>query len=592
MDETSDAKSDTDDFPVVRRRREAKAETFTAVSVSQQQARAKASTMKTAVLSKWLKSQLSKNVLFKSLGPEILDVIVENLYCVEVAKAEVLMTQGEVGDCLYCIENGLIDVFIDGQKIPVTTMKAGDCVGELALMYDSKRAATCRSKTECKLWCIDRNDFKITLRRVAQKELQKLASFLKTVPVLQLLSDEERHKIAESLNTVHFKKDTVIIKEGEKCTDELKSHFYIIKSGKAAAFKAINGSEMNVKSYGSNEYFGERALITNEPRAATVKSVTDCVLLTLSRSEFVKTMGSIKMVIKNKMKNYEKAVSDLALKHGKKGGGRLARPTMNIGRMFRRSFTRDRDAEPSKPESAKSKRALKDYKFIHGIGAGSFATVWLVRDKFSKQTFALKRMSKRGIEDTQQQQHVANERDILSKIDCGFIIKMYTTFQDDTYVYMVLDLGLGGDMFTYLEGEGRLSEKKALFFMGCVVLAFEYLHRKQIVYRDLKPENLVLDFRGYLKLCDLGFAKKLNNSSGTERTYTVCGTPVYLAPEVIVGKGHSFPVDWWTSGIFVCFLLLQKHRLLFCFLSLASDFSLHTYCHVVFCLDALYSFSS
>ena len=141
----------------------------------------------------------------------------------------------------------------------------------------------------------------ITLRRVAQKELQRLASFLKRVPVLQLLSDEERHKIAESLNTVHLKKDAVIIKEGEKCTDELKSHFYIIKSGKAAAFKRINNAEMNVKAYGSNEYFGERALITNEPRAATVKAVSDCVLLTLSRSEFVKTMGSIKMVIKNKV---------------------------------------------------------------------------------------------------------------------------------------------------------------------------------------------------------------------------------------------------------------------------------------------------
>ena len=158
-DEGSDAKSDTDDLPV-RRRREAKAETFSPVSSAQ--ARAKASTMKTAALSKWLKQQLHSNVLFKSLGPELMDAIVENLYCVEVAKGEVLMNQGEAGHCLYCIERGSIDVYIDGQRVPVTTMKAGDRVGELSLMYNAPRAATCRSKTECKLWCIDRNDFKVS----------------------------------------------------------------------------------------------------------------------------------------------------------------------------------------------------------------------------------------------------------------------------------------------------------------------------------------------------------------------------------------------------------------------------------------------
>merc|ERR1712096_157836 len=336
----------------------------------------------------------------------------------------------------------------------------------------------------------------------------------------------------------------------ERCDDELSAKFYILKIGQAAAFKQIDGVSVNVKAYRSNEYFGERALITNEPRAATIKAMSDCSLLTLSRSEFVKTMGSVAQRMKSKMKSYENVMRTKRVEH--------ARTTMNAGAlstMFRRSFSRKGRGSGGKGSSqrgsvTKSTASLNDFEVLYGIGAGSFATVWLGRDKKSEQTFALKRMSKSGIEDTQQQEHVANERDILSTVNCGFVVSLRSTFQDPRFVYMVLDVGLGGDMFTYLEGEGggRLGEKKAVFFMGCVVLAFEYLHRKQIVYRDLKPENLVLDFRGYLKLCDLGFAKKIAPS---ERTYTVCGTPVYLAPEVIIGKGHASPVDWWTSGIFL-----------------------------------------
>eukprot|EP01083_Nonionella_stella_P264307 896806_1 len=546
-------------------RRSAKAETFTAVSIADQQQRAKSSYMKSSSLRKWLKVELTKNILLKSLSDEILDAIIDNLYCIDITANTALIRQGEMGTVMYIVEEGSIDVFID--ELPVTTMCAGECFGELSLMYDTPRAATCKTKTQCKLWCIDRNDFKITLRRCAQKEIEILVSFLKSVPILKLLSVEERRKIAESLNVVHIGENEVIIREGDKCDDEMKSLFYILKKGKAAAFKTITSSKSNeqlmVKSYGPNEYFGERALITNECRAATIRSLTPCVLLTLSRSEFTKTMGSLQMVIENRMQNYEAAVNHAQLQRQKTVSSTQSNGwslnTSILGRMFRsKSDKYDHDdfgtsghhVEAFMAEGGSAaKRTLTDFKFIHGIGQGSFATVWLVRDRLNKQTFALKRMSKSGVEDTQQQQHVANERFILSTLDTPFVIKLYNTFQDPLHVYMVLDLGLGGDMFIYLESQGRLSPAKAQFFMGCVVLAFEYLHLKQIVYRDLKPENLVLDFRGYLKLCDLGFAKKLDTEN--QRTYTVCGTPVYLAPEVIVGKGHSFAVDWWTSGIFL-----------------------------------------
>lgn len=102
----------------------------------------------------------------------------------------------------------------------------------------------------------------------------------------------------------------------------------------------------------------------------------------------------------------------------------------------------------------------------------------------------------------------------------------------------------GGELFTYLRSEGNFAADQAMFYCAQVTLMFEYLQTKHILYRDLKPENVLIDEDGYLKLTDFGFAKVVET-----RTYTLCGTPEYLAPEVLLNKGHGKPVDWWTLGI-------------------------------------------
>lgn len=109
---------------------------------------------------------------------------------------------------------------------------------------------------------------------------------------------------------------------------------------------------------------------------------------------------------------------------------------------------------------------------------------------------------------------------------------------------MVLEYVSGGELFTYLRSVGRLESPHASFYSACVASIFEYLHSKNIIYRDLKPENLLIAEDGYLKLTDFGFAKVVE-----QRTYTLCGTPEYLAPEILLNKGHGKPVDWWTLGI-------------------------------------------
>lgn len=142
-----------------------------------------------------------------------------------------------------------------------------------------------------------------------------------------------------------------------------------------------------------------------------------------------------------------------------------------------------------------------------------------------------------------QVEHVKNEKHILEEMHHPFIVKLYSSWRDNSSLYMLFDYVCGGELFSYLRNSGRFTLGTANFYACEVILALEYLHSQSVVYRDLKPENLLLDREGHIKIIDFGFAKKL-----TDRTWTLCGTPEYLAPEIIQSKGHNKAVDWWALG--------------------------------------------
>jgi len=189
---------------------------------------------------------------------------------------------------------------------------------------------------------------------------------------------------------------------------------------------------------------------------------------------------------------------------------------------------------------------LDNFELLKTLGAGAFGKVLLVRDRRTDRKFALKVLEKKKVVQLKQVEHTINERNILSTLDFPFIISMASSFKDDRNLYMALEFVTAGELFTHLRKEDRFTESRSKFYAGQVVLALEYLHQKQIAHRDLKPENLLLDNRGYLKLVDFGFAKYVE-----DRTYTMCGTPEYTAPEVIKRKGHNKSVDWWALGVLI-----------------------------------------
>ena len=149
-----------------------------------------------------------------------------------------------------------------------------------------------------------------------------------------------------------------------------------------------------------------------------------------------------------------------------------------------------------------------------------------------------------------QEEHVKNERDVLASVSHPFIANMVCTFKDADSLYIMQEAVLGGELFQLLKSRGKFDLQMSRFYGAQVTLVLEYLHSKDIVYRDLKPENCILDTDGYLKLIDMGLSKRVAPENHY-RTYTFCGTPSFIAPEMFKMTGHGKGVDWWALGIFM-----------------------------------------
>ncbi|BES95358.1 unnamed protein product [Nesidiocoris tenuis] len=188
----------------------------------------------------------------------------------------------------------------------------------------------------------------------------------------------------------------------------------------------------------------------------------------------------------------------------------------------------------------------EDFETLRTLGTGAFGRVFLSRKKSDNMYFAIKVLDKSKVIKLRQVEHSLNEKQILQAIQFPFCVYLEYFFQDNSYLYYVLPLILGGEMFTHLRKFGKFDENHTKFYAAQVLLALEYLHHLDLVYRDLKPENLLLDHMGYVKVTDFGFCKLIKG-----RTYTLCGTPEYLAPEIILSKGYGKSVDWWSFGVLI-----------------------------------------
>lgn len=197
--------------------------------------------------------------------------------------------------------------------------------------------------------------------------------------------------------------------------------------------------------------------------------------------------------------------------------------------------------------------ALNDFNIQRTLGTGSFGRVHLVRSKHNMRFYAIKVLKKEQVVRMKQVEHTNSERSVLSLVRHPFLVNLWGTFSDSSNLYMVMDFVPGGELFTLLRKSQRFPHPVAKFYAAEVALAIDYLHQNGFVYRDLKPENILLGADGHLKITDFGFAKWV-----PDVTWTLCGTPDYLAPEIVSSKGYNKSVDWWALGVLL-FEMLAGH---------------------------------
>ncbi|XP_050665688.1 cGMP-dependent protein kinase, isozyme 2 forms cD4/T1/T3A/T3B isoform X3 [Leptidea sinapis] len=458
-----------------------------------------------------IKSAILDNDFMKNLEMTQIREIVDCMYPVEYAAGSVIIKEGDVGSIVYVMEEGRVEVSRENKYL--STMAPGKVFGELAILYNCKRTATIKAATDCRLWAIERQCFQTIMMRTGLIRQAEYTDFLKSVPIFKNLPEDTLIKISDVLEETHYQNGDYIIRQGAR-----GDTFFIISKGqvKVTQKQPNSNDEKFIRTLTKGDFFGEKALQGDDLRTANIvcdaPEGTTC--LVIDRETFNQLISTL---------------DEIRTKYKDEGDDR---------HRLNEEFANLR---------------LSDLRIIATLGIGGFGRVELVQIQGdSSRSFALKQMKKAQIVETRQQQHIMSEKEIMSEMNCEFIVKLYKTFKDRKYLYMLMETCLGGELWTILRDRGQFDDSTTRFYTACVVEAFHYLHSRNIIYRDLKPENLLLDSKGYVKLVDFGFSKKLQAS---RKTWTFCGTPEYVAPEVIMNRGHDISADYWSLGVLMFELL-------------------------------------
>ena len=571
---------------------------------------------------------LEDNFIFASLSPSERRLLIDAMMMESVPAGTVIIKQGLTGDFFYVVEEGHVSFAVDNQHVGATGR--GGSFGELALLYNCPRAATCLANTACRLWKVDQKTFRYMLANNTNSQQKDINDVLRRVPFLAELDEPDLLRISDALTSVTFPEHERIITKGD-----VGEVFYIIREGTTKVHDIGFGDSTYVdQPLGPGDFFGERALITGDPRVANVTATSSCTCLCLSRDTFEKVLGPLQGMIDKAMKKrtllgvpifsnskfqpHELAkLTDMIVETTFQPGtilaeegkpfkqnlyivrsgvvaianddgvinnlkdadyfgdkflrepeGFISTQTITVqtetacGVLSRRDISKvigdiRRLGQPLAPASASLNKSIrfKDLVKFRILGVGTFGKVWLVSHKRTGTAYALKMLSKREIIGHHQVEGVIREKNIMASLEHPFVVDLVSTFQDERSLYMLIALVQGGELFSVIHTETRdgIPNGNSRFYAACILESLAHLHHRSICYRDLKPENILVDNRGYCVLVDLGFAKIV-----VDKTYTLCGTPEYLAPEIILSKGHDKGVDYWAYGVLIYEMLVGR----------------------------------
>jgi cGMP-dependent protein kinase len=347
------------------------------------------------------------------------------------------------------------------------------------------------AEPDCILAEIDFDKFKEILGgdiKTAQAKSNQLVSF-GNIAFFRILSDDKIEYLQNNLKIEKFQNGKKIINQGD-----IGDKLFIIKQGRVDFF--VNSRY--IRSLNDGEEFGARSLImTSDKRTATAIANGEVTCYTLTSAIF-------KSILEPNLYEY----------------------------FTNKIYLEDNTIE------------LKDLDNIKELGSGSFGSVNLVRNKKNKYTYAIKALDLEQIKKENLESCVEVERDVLLKIDHPFIMKMVKYLKNDTYIFFINEYIKGKELWEVIRDIGLLNKEQTQFYGGSILLAMDYLHKQKIIYRDLKPENVMVNVKGYIKVIDFGTVKEIQ-----DRTSTIIGTSHYMAPEITKGEGYSFQVDIWSVAI-------------------------------------------
>ena len=493
-----------------------------------------------------------------------------------------IIKQGDHGDRFYMIQSGKVSVtkstFTSTKELVV--LGAGGAFGELALMSNEPRKATVTAKTATSCWTMDRNTFTSMLGNVKDAIDESIGiSILRNVKLLQDLNDRQLSIISRSLQKEIYTVGDVIIQQGET-----GDHFYMIEKGEVS----VTVNHVEVAKLNEGAFFGEQALLKNDVRSATVTSTGDTACLLLTRNDFTRLLGPLDSLIHAEAEKRTANAAKVKLNKGFSIFNLLSGPMdeaeeEELVNPRKRAAT---GADAVKEMATQRRGMLKqasavglelldkfgaDYKLdqfasVQLLYDGQFSSVKMVQHSNGK-TFALKIFKKQNLYENNLERAPINEKEIQAVFDFPFICGMYATFKDHNALYILQELLPGGDFWSLLYSDviklakppitssiQGLTIKDSMFYIISIITTLLHIHENDVAYRDLKPENLVIDQNGYIKFVDFGNAKYL---PAPNMTNTMCGSPEYVAPEMVLARDHNHSVDYWSLGILVYEMLTK-----------------------------------
>jgi CRP-like cAMP-binding protein/serine/threonine protein phosphatase PrpC len=492
-----------------------------------------------------LERALHDHFLFRKLTDSQCHVLLDCMQRVEVQPGDVVVKQGGEGDCFYVVGSGEFEVSATQEEangevsrvLHQYTAEKLSSFGELALMYNKPLQASVCAVTSGTLWSLKREDF----RGILMSEFSNLSSLklLRSVDLLSKLTILQLSQIADSLSQFSFTRGQTILDK-----DEDLQGLYVIQKGQVKiTYNADSIGSQNASSIvpeyekqdeskeiislekSEGSYFGEWTLLGEKIISLNITAVSDDVICSvLTKEKFDSVVGPLAKLSQDDYKSRESST-------------RFSKETVE-----------------SIDPSALAKIQLSDLEWRRCLYSTDCSEIGLVHLKDSSETeklASLKRFSKQKVKKLGKEAQVFKEKNLIKSLSdsSNFVPQIISTCADLSHASILLNTRIACPIASILHTP--LNEPCARFCAASVILALEDLHRVSVLYRGVSPDVLTFDQTGHLQLVDFRFAKKLTE----ERTFTISGMADSLAPEIIQGKGHGFPVDWWALGVLIYFML-------------------------------------